>query len=117
MICAVQHLEENPAGDIVIGGISGKKFFHRTDPQFKALNAPLPFKSTDIYQKLTMTGKRVFNTLIGTKFFRRDFLIKNSLRFNENLPADAELHFIVSAAMLCNEILFMPYPFYIAPKI
>lgn len=117
MICAVQNFEENPAGNIVIGGINGKKFFHRTDPQFKALNAPMPFKSTDLNQKLMMTGAQVFNTLIGTKFFSRDFLKKNSLRFNEKLPAGAELLFIVNAAMLCSEILFMPYPFYIAPKI
>ena len=66
--------------------------------------------------QLMMTGARVFNMLLGTKFFRRDFLIKNSLRFNENLSTGAELLFIVNAAMLCKEIFFMPYPFYVAPK-
>ncbi len=110
VICSVQQLEENSAGNVTIGGLADKKFFHRVDEQFKNLNAPMPFKSDNLFQKLMMIGTRAVNASIGTKFFRRDFLIKNSLRFNENLGL-YRLPFVVNALMLCDEILFMPNPF------
>ena len=116
VICSVQRLEENPAGNVSIGGLADKKFFHRVDEQFKNLNAPMPFKSNNLFQKLMMIGTRTLNASIGTKFFRRDFLIKNSLRFNENIAADCELPFVVNAMMSCEEILLMPNPFYVALK-
>ena len=112
IICSVQWFEEDPAGNVAIGGLNDKKFFHRVDEQFKNLNAPMPFKSDNLFQKLMMIGTRTVNASIGTKFFRRNFLIKNSLRFNENIAADCELPFVVNALMLCDEILFIPDPFY-----
>ena len=110
MICSVQRLEENPEGNVVIGGVADKKFSHRVDEQFRNVNAPIPFKSGDLYQKLMMAGTRSLDSAIVTKFFRRDFLTKNSLRFNEN-AVDFELPFVVNALMFCEEILFMPNPF------
>lgn len=116
VICSVKQLEENSAGNVTINGLADKKFFQRVDEQFKNLNAPMPFKSGDLFQKLMMIATRTVNASIGTKFFRRDFLIKNSLRFNENIAADCELPFVVNAMMLCDEILFMPNPFYVTLK-
>lgn len=116
VICAVQYMEENPAGDTIIEGIADKKFIKRTDEQFKNLNVPLSFSNSDLYQRLLMTGSRVFNPLLGTKFFRRKFLEENALRFNENVTTNFELIFVANAFMLSKDVAFLPNPFYIAPR-
>ena len=115
IFCAVNYLQENPDGDTV-SNINGKRYFQYRDEKFKALNAPYLFTSNDLSQRLMMTSTHVFNPLLGTKFFKRDFLAKNSIRFNENLKAGFELHFIINAIMASNEIMFIPAPFYIAPS-
>lgn len=116
VICSVQYFEEDSAGDTVIGGINGKKFFRRVDERFKAVNTPIFFNNVDLCQRLIMTGSRVFNLLLGTKFFRHDFLTKNALRFNENNSNDFELLFLTNVVMQSGEIIFTPNPFYIAPR-
>ena len=116
VICCVQYMEENPAGDTVISGIEGKRFSRRVDEQFKHAYAPIIYSNGDIYQKLLMTGSRVFNPLIGTKFFRRDFLKENALRFNENSPNNFELLFVADTFMQSAEVAFVPNTFYVAPR-
>ena len=116
IVCCVQYLEENLAGNMVIDGIEGKKFFQHVDEQFKNVNAPIFFDDNNIYQRLIMTGSRVFNPLIGTKFFCRKFLEKKSLRFSEDSPNSFELLFVASAVMHSAEIAFTPQIFYIAPR-
>lgn len=113
VICSVRRLEENPAGDVVIGGLDGKKFFHRVDEHFKNLNAPIISNGDDLTQKLLPTITNSANALLGTKFFRRNFLLKNSLRFNENAVRDAELPFVVNALMFGAELFFMSELFHI----
>lgn len=116
VICCVQYMEENPAGDMVIGGVEGKRFVQRVDEQFKNANAPIIYNNDDLYQRLLMTGSRVFNPLIGTKFFRRDFLTENALRFNEKGKTDFELIFVAAAFMMSQEVFFAPNTFYVAPR-
>ena len=108
LIFSVHYLEENTEGNLSFGGISDKKFLRHIDNQFGNLNAPTTFQSDDLYQKLVMTGTQAFNPLLSTKFFQRDFLIKNSVRFNENLQSGFELLFLVNAVMANKEILFTP---------
>ena len=115
LICSVQYLEENVEGNLGVGNIANRKFLRRVDDRFKTLNAPITFQSNDLYQKLMLTGTRAFNSLLGTKFFRRDFLKRNSILFNESL-ADFELSFVVNAIMASKEIIFAPFIFYVAPK-
>ena len=116
LICSVQYLEENPEGDVAISGIEGRRYFHRVDEQFKTLNAPYLFASDDPRQKLMLTSTRVFNPLLGTKFFERNFLTQNAIRFNENLKAGSELLFLTNAVMASKEIIFLPNLFYVSPK-
>ena len=113
IICSVNYLAENPDGNTVI---NDKKYSQCRDEQFKTLNTPYLFNNDDLSQKIIMTGTRVFNSLVGTKFFRRDFLAKNFIRFNENIATDFELHFIINAIMASNEIMFIPNLFYAAPS-
>ena len=112
IICGVHYLQEDPEGDTTVANLEGKKFFEYVDEQFKNLQTPYLFHSDDLTQKLMMTGARAFNPLLGTKFFKREFLNKNSLRFNENLAKDFELHFVANAAMISKEIMFIPEVFY-----
>lgn len=116
VICAVQYMEENPAGDTIIEGMADKRFIKRTDEKFKNLNAPMSFNNADLYQRLLMTGSRIFNPLLGTKFFRRKFLEENVLRFNENVTTNFELLFVANAFMLSKDVAFLPSIFYIAPR-
>ena len=108
IISSVQYLEENPEGNLGIVNIQGKRFFNRVDKQFETLNTPQFFQDYNLRQKISMIGTQVFNTLLGTKFFRRDFLEKNSIRFNENIKTDFELHFVTNAVMASKEIIFIP---------
>ena len=113
LICHVHYLEEDPvAGNLAVVGIGNKRFSQRVDKGFKSLSIPLPFDNKNLNQKLLMLGDNVFNSLIGTKFFRRDFLIKNSLRFNENTKTDVEFPFVVNAVMLNETIMFVPQSVY-----
>ncbi len=107
-------MEESPEGDVTFEDIRDKTFRHIVDEQFKFLHVPTIFKSDDLRQKLMLMGTETFNTLLGTKIFRREFLIKNSLRFNENVQADVELPFVVNAVMFSEEIIFMPDLLYVA---
>lgn len=116
VICGLHYLEENPAGDVNIGGIADKKFSRRVDEQINTLNESPTLREKDLYQRLMIIGKKIFNPLPGTKFFRRDFLTKNFIRFNENLTDGFELLFLVNAIMASNEIFFTPNLFYIAPR-
>ena len=113
IICSVSYFAENPNGNTVI---DNKKYSQRRDEQFKTLNAPYLFSGGDLSQKIMMTGTRAFNSLLGTKFFKRDFLTKNAIRFNENIAKDFELHFVINAIMASNEIMFIPAPFYVVPS-
>lgn len=54
--------------------------------------------------------------MLGTKFFRRNFLEKINLRFNENVKNNFELLFLVNAVMQSEEITFFPGIFYVAPR-
>ena len=108
LIFSVHYLEENAEGNLSFGDISDKRFSRHVDEQFKNLSAWTTFQSDDLYQKLMMTGTQAFNPLLSTKFFQRDFLIKNSVRFNENLQSGFELLFLVNAVMSNEEFLFTP---------
>ena len=108
IVAAVQYLEENPEGDLGVVNMQGKRFFRRVDKQFETLNVAQSFQDYNLRQKISMIGSQVLNTLLGTKFFRRDFLAKNSIRFNENITTDFELHFVTNAIMASKEIVFIP---------
>ena len=116
VVCAVQYLEEHPDGDSIIDGIEGKKYFHRIDENFKGMKDAYVLKDNDLSRKLMMAGTHVFNPFLGTKFFYREFLEKNILRFNENVTEDFELLFLANAIMQSNEIAFITKVFYVAPR-
>ncbi len=116
VICSVQWLKENPEGNMIVDDIADKKFSHCVDEQFKSPDTPQIIKSDDLPNKLLAMSTQAFNMLLGTKFFRRDFLLKNSLRFNENAVCDVELPFVVNAVLFGEELFFTPDLLYIEPN-
>lgn len=107
------YIVEDNNGGITIGGIENKKFSVQTDPPFQELKgfAEVAISERD---KLIMLASKQINNHLGTKFFKRNFLNENNIRFDENLSAEnAELKFLVDAFMHSEKISFSPQAFYI----
>lgn len=111
IVCATQRLAEDDAGTLTISGLPDRKFTLTVDAPFQNLKAITELEIASA-QKLILLGTNQLNNLIGTKFFRRDFLNENKIRFDENLSADAELKFLVDAFLGTEKITFMPQVFY-----
>ena len=56
------------------------------------------------------------NNLLQTKFFKKDFLLKNNLKFNENISDEVELLFLIECFLKATNIIFISQAFYIEPK-
>ena len=111
IICATQRIAEDAAGTFTINGIPDRKFAVTVDSPFQNLNAATEIKIASA-QKLVLLGTNQLNNLLGTKFFKREFLNENKIRFDEKLGADAELMFLVNAFMHTENIVFVPQIFY-----
>ena len=111
IICTTQMFEEDISGTLTIGGLPDKKFIARIDAPFQNLNAVAELK-IESAQKLNLLATNQISNLLGTKFFKRDFLNENKIRFDEKLGADAELMFLVNAFMHTENIVFVPQVFY-----
>lgn len=116
LIFAVRYLEENPEGNVYIGGLENRKFSLHVDEQFKTLNAPAVLPNIDSRQGLLMTSTQAVNNLLSTKFFKREFLEENSLRFSEKSDVDSQLLFLANAVALNGEVILIPDVFYITPR-
>mgnify|MGYP002621800080 CR=1 FL=1 len=110
IISSVQKISEDDFGTLNIQALKNKKFSLRTDEQFKNLKE---FSEINISnaQKVMMLASRQINNSISTKFFKREFLTDNEIYFDENLGADTELFFLISAFMHGEDIIFIPQVF------
>ena len=81
VICTTQFLEEDAKGSIVINGLPDKKFSLKVDAAFQNLNT---FVEIEIpaEQKLMALATKGINNLVGTKFFKRQFINENNIRFD-----------------------------------
>lgn len=111
IICATQRISEDAAGTLGIEGFPDRKFAIQTDAPFQNLRETTELK-IDSAQKLILLATNQLNTLLGTKFFKRAFLVENKIRFDENFGADTELMFLISAFMHTEKITFVPQLFY-----
>ena len=59
-----------------------------------------------------MIATQQINNFIGAKFFKRIFLEKNHIRFNESCKENFELIFLINTFMLAKDIKIMPNAFY-----
>ena len=112
IISATMRLFENPNAeqDVLNGIVAGKKFNIAVDEKFQNLNGFINTKLSAA-QKLAMLGESQTNNFLGTKFFKRDFLNRNKIRFVED-SSDAEIIFLTNAFLLSENITFIPSVFY-----
>ena len=110
IVCSTQNLEEDEGGTIGVNGIPNKKFSLKVDAAFQNLNGVAEL-SIPGNQKLIGLGTQNIRNNISTKFFKRQFLNDNKIRFNENETVDAELKFIVDAFMATEKITFVSQAF------
>ena len=112
IICSTLQIFENTDGNIAINGIDNRRFFVKVDERFKALKATAEFSISD-RDKMILLATNQINNSLGTKFFKRDFLNENKIRFDENLTEEsAELKFLVDTFLHSEKITFIPQPFF-----
>lgn len=110
IICSTQKILEDSAGTVTIPALPDKKFLLKTDAQFKDLKNFTEIKISGA-QKLSALVNGQINNFISTKFFKREFLNQNNIRFDEKLGADSELFFLANAFMHSENIFVMPQIF------
>ena len=109
IVSSVRILEENPDGQI---NLVNKKFSIEVDAAFQNLNAITQIH-IDAAQKLMLLAASRVNNFIGTKFFKREFLLENKISFDEKLDAEkSELLFLIDSFMRTENIALMPQIFY-----
>lgn len=111
IICAHRSIEENASGNVHIEGIEGREFVFKDDALFQGWNAPAILQ-LDSNSKIALLVNGQLNNLIGTKIFKRDFLLDNKIRFPENGIGGAELLFLTSAFLQTEKIVVVPQLFY-----
>ena len=111
LICAIQILTEDESGNVNINGIPNKKFLAQVDASFQGLQG-LANLAIPTGQKLTSLAAQTINPLVSTKFFKREYLNSNRIRFNENEDVDSELTFVVETFLKTKNITFIPAVFY-----
>ncbi len=115
--CDVLHtaerLVEMPNGRFAFGG---RRFSPMTDSALKTLNGVSTVKLSAMKGVEIIAHQRL-NTLIGTKIFRRDFLIENGIRFDEELDGvGAELLFLVECFSKIDAVVLTSQAFYLEPQ-
>ena len=108
LICTTQTLNEDEHGTVNIG-LPDKKFSIQVDESFQNLNS---FVETNFssQEKLLALGTKQIDSSVDTKFFKRQFLNENNIRFREGGGTDAELTFVVESFLKTNKITFTPNP-------
>ena len=104
-------LLENDGGNI---NINGKKFIMCKESAFQNLQGVFKEKLDKMTLLKILSNNETFSPL-GTRMFKREFLMQNKIRFKEKI-GDAEFLFAVESMFQTAEIIFAAFPFYTAPK-
>lgn len=102
IIYSVRWLEENEDGDVIVEGIKDKKFSIVWDKSFKNLMYRMLYNGEKLQQLKTSFNTETANLSLRTKIFKRDFLKKHSVLFDENLKEDFQASFFMDA-LKCSE--------------
>ena len=99
------------------GGInmSGKNFAIEGEVAFRDLRGIFRAKF-DKPTRLRMFADNGGMVPLASKVFKRKFLAENGIRFNEKSDDDAERLFVINSTLAADELIFVPNPFYLAPK-
>ena len=114
IFCCTQQIIETEDGNLSIGGVADKKFSIQVDARFQDLKGVTEFSISD-RDKMILLATNQLNNSLGTKFFKRNFLNENKIRFDETLMrrgGGSELKFLMDAFMYSEKISFIPQPFF-----
>ena len=82
IICSTQNFSVANGDNIDINAIPNKTFSIQIDAEFKGLKGITELNLT-AEQKLMLLATKGINNFVGTKFFKRQFLIDNKIAFKE----------------------------------
>ncbi|MBO4401865.1 MAG: alpha-1,2-fucosyltransferase [Selenomonadaceae bacterium] len=111
IICTYKNVAEKADGEVYITGIDDKKFTIKSAGIFQGWNTPTMIQIDD-NSKLALLSNKQLDNLIGTKIFKRAFLVENKIYFDENMKGNAELMFLVNAFVRTEKIVIVPQVFY-----
>ena len=112
IVNSVAWLKENVGGNIEL---ANKKFVMKRISAFQNLQGIF----RDKLDKQTLLRVFVNNETfppLGTRIFKRKFLLDKGIEFKEKIGDDAEILFTLDAIFQTDEIIFAPNVFYIAPR-
>lgn len=113
VILSTTYLAENENGEVAFGD---KKLSYVYSSYFGARTRHVP--STKGQDAVMFFFNHQLNSFLGARFFYRDFLIKNKIKFNKHLDdTKAELLFQIEALLHTKYFSYVPNAFYIAPSI
>lgn len=110
IICATLQFNEDTNGNYSVHEIEGRRFSLTADEPFKNLQRVAPVKIPDAV-KCQMLADKAVNNLLCTKIFKREFLKKFGVHFNEFAEDKATLQFLINAFLCADEIIFYPNAF------
>ena len=113
VICSTQAIKEDINGTITVGGVQNKKFSIQVDARFQELKGITELEIND-RDKLILLATQQINNLLGTKFFKRNFVNENKIRFDETLTrrGSSELKFLTDTFLHTEKITFIHQPFF-----
>lgn len=114
--CYTSRLYECDDGDKIVNDIKDKKFSIHCDESWENLRLVTLYNRERLQNLKTSDVIQTFNLLLETKVFRRDFLEKNALHFNENSDENFEVSFFIDALKCSENVVLVPEAFYIAPR-
>ena len=106
------YVKEDPRGDIEL---AGKKFVLKIISVFKNLQVAFRNKMDKQTLLKVMACDETFPPL-GTRIFRREFLLEHEIEFKEKIGDDAEVLFTLDAMFQTDAITFISNVFYVAPR-
>ena len=103
---------DKKASTMNFNSASTASFSLKVDSALQNLNGIMELSAPN-NQKLIALGTQGINGRVGTKFFKRQFINENNIRFiGGGQLVDSELTFIVDAFMRTEKITFIPQVFY-----
>ena len=94
---------------------SSKQFNAKLDAPFSNLKTNLRLNINDL-TKLQLLVNQQINKFIGTKIFKRSYLIEKNIKFKDYLEDKAEFFFIIESFYQTSNFLFIPQIFYFVSK-
>ncbi|MBR2179243.1 MAG: alpha-1,2-fucosyltransferase [Selenomonadaceae bacterium] len=94
------------------------KFIGKSDPSFSTFNGSAHFTNINEEQIIKLLVNQGMNNFLGTNMFKREFLTKNNITFNENIKnvKVAEQVFLIECFSQTSSHIFTSQVFYLTSK-